>query len=547
VPAQRAGEGAPDYPGCRWPAQRRFLPPLPGGNAAERLRAGHFVFLNREASLGWPPRWSPEAVPPLWLYQLHYFEPLWLLDYPDGRTLVRDWIAAYGPARGRVGWDAYPMSLRLSNWCGFFFGRHRESVEGDPAFRDALWRSIHLQGEWLRRHPETHLLGNHLFENAAALAFCGSCFEGEAAQRWRRAGRELLAVELPEQILADGGHFERSPMYQARLASALAALSDTGDAELRELVEEPLRAVLRALAALSHPDGEIALLNDSALDQQPPVEALLAHTSAARGEPRSAAAPGPFALAETGYYGWRGRDGHYLVCDAAPIGPDYLPGHAHGDLLSFELSLGGRRVVVDAGVHGYDGDALRAYCRSTRAHNTLELEGADQCEFWGAFRVARRGRPRDVDWRPLAAGFRLSAWHDGYQRLAGRPRHRRVFAWHEDGVLMVRDQVRASRAVAARSRLHLHPDCAIVEREGNALRIEHPGGSFAICFAGPGRLEVEESIYCPEFGRRVENRALVFSSHTAEVEMGFCLANGCRRLGYDLAGGAVADGRRYAW
>ena len=108
-----------------------------------------------------------------------------------------------------------------------------------------------------------------------------------------------------------------------------------------------------------------------------------------------------FALRDAGYYGARGS-GHYVVCDAAPIGPDYQPGHAHGDLLSFELSLAGRRVIVDAGVHGYDGDPLRAWCRSTRAHNTVEIDGEDQCEFWGTFRVARRARPRDVVWTPRA-------------------------------------------------------------------------------------------------------------------------------------------------
>ena len=76
-------------------------------------------------------------------------------------------------------------------------------------------------------------------------------------------------------------------------------------------------------------------------------------------------------------FGARTADGHYLVCDAAPIGPDYLPGHAHGDLLSFELSLGGHRVFVDSGVESYEADELRRYCRSTRAHNTVELDGAD--------------------------------------------------------------------------------------------------------------------------------------------------------------------------
>ena len=77
-------------------------------------------------------------------------------------------------------------------------------------------------------------------------------------------GLGILERELPEQILADGGHFERSPMYQLRLAYTLACLANAGDATLAERVAEPLARLRRAAAHLCHPDGEIALLNDSA-------------------------------------------------------------------------------------------------------------------------------------------------------------------------------------------------------------------------------------------------------------------------------------------
>jgi uncharacterized heparinase superfamily protein len=255
---------------------------------------------------------------------------------------------------------------------------------------------------------------------------------------------------------------------------------------------------------------------------------------------------GAFALRDAGYYGAR-AGGSYVVCDAAPIGPDYLPGHAHGDLLSFELSLGGQRVIVDAGVHGYDGDPLRRWCRSTRAHNTVEIENADQCEFWGTFRVARRGRPRDVAWTPQPDGFRLAAWHDGYQRLAGRPRHAREFRWYDDGVLLVRDRVTAGRSVMAVARLHLHPDCTIEALAERSARVLHPGGVFVVAFDGTGTLTVEESTYCPEFGRACETRALAFSSHAADAAFGFCISPGPDAVSYASDAGAHVRDRAYRW
>ena len=413
-----------------------------------------------------------------------------------------------------MGWEPYPTSLRLVNWCAVFFARHAERTAADPAFRDALWRSIYLQAEWLLRHVETHLMGNHLLENAVALAFCGSCFEGEAAERWKRAGMDLLAEQLPEQILGDGCHFEQSPMYHLRAAYALTSLLNTGDAELAEQVREPLERMMSASLRLCHPDGQIALLGDSAFSvHNQPTDLWdwwIRVARDARAEKR--VDPEVFALPDSGYYGARHPNGNYLICDAGPMGPDCQMGHAHGDLFSFELSLRGHRVICDSGVHGYDGDPYRPYCRSTRAHNTVEVDGEDQCEFWATFRVARRARPREIRWEPTEDGFRLSGWHDGYERLSGKPRHYRQFSWHERGVLVVKDRVSSARSVSAASRLHLHPDCEIADLGTQTARIRAPGGDFYVAFAGRGRLEVEKSVYCPEFGVAIENQALVFNS-----------------------------------
>ena len=66
-----------------------------------------------------------------------------------------------------------------------------------------------------------------------------------------------------------------------------------------------------------------------------------------------------------GYFGARLGD-DYLVVDCGRIGPDDLPAHAHGDVLSFELSIAGHRIIVDQGVYEYvagDAPAPRAHRR----------------------------------------------------------------------------------------------------------------------------------------------------------------------------------------
>jgi uncharacterized heparinase superfamily protein len=505
----------PEPSECQWDRFTTFLAPGVQGNESIGVEAGRFRFLNRVETLGWPPAdWDVPNLPKLWQYNLHYFEWLWSLDFPAGRAAILDWIARHPLGKGRVGWEPYPTSLRLMNWCGVCYGKFREQMEEDQEFERELWRSIFRQIEWLSRHLETHLLGNHLFENGAALAFVGSCF-GERA--WLAKGLKILAEQIPEQILPDGMHFERSPMYHVRMTYLLGLLFNTKDEALQKFVEAPLIRMRQALAHLCHSDGDIALFNDSAFSIYNHPRELLG--------PTSDLVPGAWALQDAGYYGWRGVDGSYLICDAGPIGPDYIPGHAHGDMFSFELSLKGQRVIVDSGVYDYVPGEMRSYCRSTRAHNTVEINGEDQCEFWGAFRVARRGYPRAVKWDPSTEGFCLSGEHDGYRRLPGSPMHYRAFVWDAAVRLEVSDRIQASRSVTAVSRLHLHPTCRIKSMEERDVLVEYPEGEFRITFWDQGTLRREDSLYCPEFGRKEPNVALAFTIEGKEIETGFSVVS----------------------
>lgn len=521
-PDKLAARPLPVFGGCRWRPEHDFLPPGPQNNSAADMLDGRFSFLNSDNDIGWPPDWNRNDLPKLWLYNLHYFEYLWALDYEDSKSLVLDWIENHTLQQDQLGWEPYPTSLRLMNLCGVFFSKYRSQIEDDLDFLNKLWASIFLQTQWLSEHLETHLLGNHLFENGAALAVVGSCFSGGEAERWLQLGRSILEREIPEQILGDGMHFERSPMYHCRIIYLLAMLYNTSHSELVDLVTEPLIRAINALAKLTHPDGQIALLNDSAFavynipgQLVTYVQELLADNN---GENKSATA-GPFALPDAGYYGFRDDAGTYIICDAAPIGPDYIPGHAHADIFSFELSMKGHRVIVDSGVYDYELGPMRTYCRSTKAHNTVEIAGMDQCEMWAAFRVGRRGYPRDVQWIPSNEGFCLKGWHDGYKRLKGSPKHFRQFNWNRSGRLIVEDQIVASCVQNVVSRIHLHPDCKIVRVGDDLAEVVYPAGRFEVSFQGKGRLTVEKSLYCPNFGRKYENPVLAYSVSSPHIKI----------------------------
>lgn len=505
------GNGQPPAgaaPAPRWPAGVAFPAPDVGQPA---VLSGVLTFQNRSVKVGFPPDWDRTDLPRYWLYHLHLHEYLWVLPYERARDVVSHWMAHHPPGSARTGWEPYPTSLRLANWCALFLGHHRGRTLADQPFRDKLWASVHLQATHLTHNLEWRLLGNHLLENAVALALAGSCFAHPDANRWFSTGRRLLARELPEQMLADGGHVERSPMYQCRVLYALLLLRATGTPVLRDLVQPYVAPAAGALAAMTHPDGGIALLNDSALGVQPPPRTLL---RAAGAEPAS---DGPFALAETGYYGARTAAGDYVVCDAGPLGPDYQPGHGHADLFTFELSLRGVRVVVDSGVSTYEAGPMRDYCRSTRAHNTVEVDGQDSAETWAAFRVGRRGRPRGVAWFASHDGFELSGRHDGYRHLPGRPAHARTFHWRSDGCLEIADRVDASRPVRSVARLHFHPDCRLDDRDSETCTVSFPGGRARLSWSGWESVAEDASCYSPAFGVERRNPCLALSTTAAAV------------------------------
>ena len=388
-----------------------------------------FRLLNQEREIA---TWNDTSIPQLWLYNLHYFA------YTDA-ALVDRWIAE-NPVGGTIGWDPYPTSLRIANWCKWLLSGH--------AGGQNIYDSIATQAAWLEQSIETHLLGNHLLANAKALMFAGSVLDCPDSERWYGLGLQLYRKELPQQILGDGAHVERSPMYHSIILEDLLDVCNLASAFQRP-VPEILHCVPRMLAWLdhmTHPDGEIAFFNDATFGIAPDPATL--HAYADRLGFESAALP----LGASGYVRLE-RENVVVIFDAAVLGPDYQPGHGHADTLSFELSYRGRRLLVNSGTSTYEDCPTRAFERGTAAHNTIRVDGVDQSEMWARFRVARRARPFNVatDHRSF-----VEAAHDGYRRLRPGIMHwRRIELTHDS--LNITDRLEGSGYHKAEVFFHLAP------------------------------------------------------------------------------------------
>jgi uncharacterized heparinase superfamily protein len=338
-------------------------------------------------------------------------------DAEETERLIATWIEAHPPYNGDA-WHPYPLSTRVGNWIAALT-LVPEIVSPDVS--RSLWKQL----QRLRANVEDDVLGNHLIRNARGLVLGGAAF---GSADLMRHGVDILRRELPEQVLRDGGHYERSPAYHlVVLRDLLEVQGATPHAWLGDAIER----MRDFAAALARPDGAPALFNDGTIDS--PVLDL------------PEASDGLSVFPDSGFV--VARDGAlWLAFRCGPPSPDFLPAHAHADALSFQLWWRGRPVVVDPGTYTYEAGIDRDWFRSTPAHSTVTVDGRNQFRLWGAFRsgplpkvALRYARERAVEASVV---------------LPGRVRHVRRIEWDAGtGEVVVRDSFEGRRRRLIESRI----------------------------------------------------------------------------------------------
>jgi uncharacterized heparinase superfamily protein len=484
-------------------ASAPFAAPICGPQSV--FAEDRFRFLNLEGVCSSAAHWRDSGRTQLWTYNLHYFDDLNAVDASARRRwherLVQRWIDENPPTEGN-GWNPYPVSRRVVNWIKW-------SQAGNSLTQQAR-QSLAVQVRWLNRRIESHLQGNHVSANAKALIFAGLYFAGEEGDGWLRKGLGLMQKEIRKQVLADGGHFERSPMYHAGFmedlldtVGAMRAYDRAADSTWHAIVTR----MMAWLEAMSHPDQRIAFFNDAAFGVSPEIFQLRAYAARLGLDIPLPAQQSMRRLMPSGYISLD-LPPFYLVCDVAPVGPDHLPAHAHADTLSFELSFGGRRVFVNSGTSEYGAGAERHRQRGTAAHNTLVIDGQDSSEVWAGFRVARRARARLLEARSTDATATVVAEHNGYRRLRGRNTHKR--SWRLTAQTMHIEDVVGGGFRSAQCFFYLHPEIRVTRIGESELQLgDSQRVLLQLRFEGADRVEIIESTWHPEFGLAVPSNCIV--------------------------------------
>jgi uncharacterized heparinase superfamily protein len=403
---------------------------------AAEIYAGRFVFAGKIVTCHGrsifdlePPSedWEVALLGFGWLRHLRAADTA--LTRANARSLVDDWMS--NPSRKR------PLERRAD-----VLARRVSSLlsqaplvlgDSDGKFYRRYLRGLTREIRYLRYAMIDIGDGVPKLQVLVALCYASLCLANQA-KHVRSASRKL-SDELQRQILPDGGHISRSPGALVELLSDLLPLRQTFAA--RNIAPPPalLNAIDRMMPMLRffrHGDGSFALFNGMSSAPNDLVATLLAYDDT-HGAP----------MANMPHTGYQRIDASAmtLIMDTGVPPPPSVSQDAHAGCLSFELSAGPSRIVINCGMPATGRDNWRSFARGTAAHSTLTYHETSSCQFveFSAMKKLLQGAPivsgpSNVESYREAVpnGELLTTSHDGYLARFGVI-HRRVLMAAADG------------------------------------------------------------------------------------------------------------------
>ncbi|HEV8389510.1 MAG TPA: heparinase II/III family protein [Dongiaceae bacterium] len=459
--------------------------------------------------LGATESWQRQMASFVWLDSLR------ALGGPAARQFARHVVLAWftdTAAYDSLTWSADLLAARLRR-C--LVNSAFLETNSDALFRAHLLRPLNRQAEHLSRVLPDGLNGAALLKASIALMLAGALLPPQGSKggdKWLRKGGALLDRELHAQILPDGGHVERSPALMLDLLQHLLDLHHVLTLTERKLPDQLLSTIgnlASALKLLAHPDGGLALFNDSTEDEATSIMLTLMRADAAGGvEARD--------LTQLPHSGFQrmvaGKS--VLIADTGAPPPHGLDGHAHAGTLSFEFSHGAERLIVNCGAHP-SAPEWRQVQRATAAHSTLVVDDTNSSMLLpphGRYGGGLALTPRSVVVRREAteAGQWLDARHNGYDEPFGLT-HRRCLFLSPDGLELMGEETLSGRGGRSFSlRFHLHPGVQVSMTQSSqaALLKLTQGGGWRLRVQG-GELSLTDSIYLGQSGMVRRTQQLV--------------------------------------
>jgi uncharacterized heparinase superfamily protein len=467
--------------GERWPGDER---------RGEAILAGDIEFAG-ETVRNPHPAWHPPRAGAGWLAEWHGFA--WLADLvavgatarDPARALVESWLSeniAWHP----VAWRADVMATRVFSWIVNF--DELAGREVDRALRRAMLVSIAAQVRHLARTATWEVAGPARLRALKGLIVGLAALGRSATRIGRIAGG--FDDEAMRQILLDGGHRSRSPSVQLALLRDLidtrAALRAAG-IEVPAPLQQTIERMAPMLRFFRHGDRRLALFNGSVEEDGVLVDLVLTR-SETRGRP-------PLQAPSSGFQRLQAGQSLVLV-DAGAAPPQGFDADAHAGMLSFELSHGRDRIIVNCG--GYRGASgpWQRVARSSAAHSVLVVGDTNSVEIQADGSLGQGPTAVHCDRAEEGGHQWIALGHDGYRSRFGVIYSRELYLAPDGDDLRGEDKLTGRAGAPFAVRFHLHPaiDASLLENGGGALLRLAGGVAWRLRAAG-AEMSLGESIY----------------------------------------------------
>ena len=284
-------------------------------------------------------------------------------------------------------WRTIECGIRMgANWPYALFSFYRTEAFTDQVLID-WYSSVWEHGRRMYRN-RTH--GNWLIMEMNGLAQIGILYpQFQQSGIWLETAFDCLEKELDRQVYPDGFQYELSTIYHEVVVNNYQRVIEMAKAFDVPVPETMVKKLVRSCqidVKLMMPDGRIPNINDGnwfssklLLERKqrilPGIPELLWVLSDGRGgkKPEYESLALPYSGFMVMRNGWD-RDSTWALFDGGPFGR----GHQHEDKLSVLVYAGHKVLVTEGGNYAYDDSRMREYVLSTRAHNTVMVDGMGQ-------------------------------------------------------------------------------------------------------------------------------------------------------------------------
>jgi uncharacterized heparinase superfamily protein len=473
---------------------------------AAEIYAGRFVFAGKIVTCHGrsifdlePPSedWEVALLGFGWLRHLRAADTA--LTRANARALVDDWIsnAARKRSIGRRPDVLARRVISLLSQAPLVLG------DSDGKFYRRYLRGLTREIRYLR-YTTLDIDGVPRLQVMIALCYAALCLANQG--KHIRTATRKLADELQRQILPDGGHISRNPGALIELLIDLLPLRQTFAARNIAPPAALLNAIDRMMPMLRffrHGDGSFALFNGMSSAPSDLLATVLAYDDT-HGLPMSYMPHSGFQRLDTGAM--------TVIIDAGAPPPPSISQDAHAGCLSFELSSGPSRIVVNCGMPTTGRDNWRAFARSTAAHSTLTYHDTSSCQFveLSAMKRLLHGSPivsgpSEVEsYREVVAdGMLLSTAHNGYLARFGVMHRRTLMVAHDGSRLDGEDTVSPAPGTRIKGndtdyavRFHLHPSVKANRlSDGRGVMLVLPNRDVWTFEALDDKVDLEDSVF----------------------------------------------------